>query len=321
MWGSLVDYTWLDEKIQSGLTNKKTVCLFIWDEAISFSLDFSKCVAKYKSNPVYVITHLDDFCMLNYKDQGIENIIEIPWWLLNDALCYYKLCDKNLQIEEFDSNYNFLCMINRYEKHKHDLVNELVDADLHKFGYISATNYCRIDKNKQGLYQLSHTHPYPKLNHPSGKIRANAEVNGIHVSANVENFLKIEKQYRNIPLIINPETSYGTFMTSEKSLWPLLLGRLCLISGRWRIMRDIQRFYDVDFSSYINLEFDEIHGWTDDLQKTRIRTMISHNKDLIKNSEDIYQSLQSDLEQARWTIGKNMYEFFVQQLAQIPKIN
>jgi hypothetical protein len=86
-------------------------------------------------------------------------------------------------------------------------------------------------------------------------------------------------------------------------------------------MRDIQRFYDVDFSSYMNLEFDEIQGWTEQDQQNRVSTMISHNKDLIKDSRDIYQSLQSKLEQARWTIGKNMYDFFVQQIAQIPKIN
>ena len=65
-----------------------------------------------------------------------------------------------------------------------------------------------------------------------------------------------------------------------------------------------------------------IHGWTDDYQQTCIiRTMINDNKDLIRDSKNIYQSLKSDLEQARWTIGKNMYNFFVQQLAHIPQIN
>jgi len=322
MWQSTVDYTWLDNKIISALDRNKTVCLFIWDEDISFDSNFIKCVLKYQSSPVYVITQLDDFCMLRYRDQGIQNIIEIPWWLLNDCLCYYRVCNQNLSINEFDSDYNFLCMVYRYEKHKLDLVKELGNAGLHQFGCITLNDYSTVDADTQNFCQLFHVPPpYPKLNHPLGKTRANSEINGVHVSANIENFLQIQKHYRNIPLIINPETSYGIFMTTEKSLWPLLLGRLCLVSGRWKIMNYIQRFYDVDFSSYINLEFDEIHGWTDDHQQTRIRTMIAQNKELITDSKDIYQSLQSKLEQARWTIGKNMYEFFVQQLAQIPQTN
>ena len=321
MWQSTVDYTWLDNKIISALDRNKTVCLFIWDEDISFDSNFIKFVLKYQSSPVYVITQLDDFCMLRYRDQGIQNIIEIPWWLLNDCLCYYRVCNQNLSINEFDSDYNFLCMVNRYEKHKLDLVKELGNAELHQFGCITLTDYSTVGTDTQNFCQPSRLPLYQKLNHPLGKIRANSEINSVHVSANVENFLQIQKHYRNIPLIINPETSYGTFMTSEKSLWPLLLGRLCLISGRWRIMHYIQRFYDVDFSSYINLEFDEIHSWSDDQQQTRIRTMIAQNKELITDSKDIYQSLQSKLEQARWTIGKNMYEFFVRQLAQIPQTN
>lgn len=321
MWLSRVDYTWLDKKIKDSLNNKKTVCLFIWDEDISFDPNFTKCVIKYQSSPVYVITQLDNFCMLHYKDQGIENIIEIPWWLLNDCLCYYRVCDENLLINEFDSDYNFLCMINRNEKHKHDLVTELTNANLNKFGRITVPNYDHIDANKQSLYQLSHMPPYPNLNHALGQTRANAEINGIQVSGNVENYLKIEKNYRNIPLIINPETTPGSFQMTEKCLWPLLLGRLCLIAGRWELMNSIQRFYDVDFSSYINLDFDKIQGWTDEDHQTRKRTMILDNKDLIKDSKDIYKSLQPNLEQARWTVGKNMYEFFVQQLARIPLIH
>jgi len=321
IWESRTDYVWLDNKIMSALDRNKTVCLFIWDEYISFDSNFIKCVLKYQSSPVYVITQLDDFCMLRYRDQGIQNIIEIPWWLLNDCLCYYRVCNQNLSIDEFDSDYNFLCMVNRYEKHKLDLVKELGNAGLHQFGKLTVSDYSLVDADTQNFCQQANLLPYATLNHPLGKIRANSEINGVQASANVENFLQIEKHYRNIPLIINPETCYGTFMTSEKSLWPLLLGRLCLISGRWKIMGYMQRFYDVDFSSYINLEFEEIHGWTDDHQQTRIRTMIAHNKDLIRDSKDVYQSLQSKLEQARWTIGKNIYDFFVQQLAQIPKIN
>lgn len=314
-------YAWLDKKIVSALNRNKTVCVFVWDEDILFDPNFSKCLVKYQSSPVYLITQLDDFCMLNYKDQGIENIIEIPWWLLNECLCYYRLCNQNLLINEFDPNYNFLCMVHRHEKHKLDLIKELGNTELHQFGCITLGKHSTADTEVQNFCQPMHLPPFPERNHFLGTTRANSEINKIHISGNTNNFLQIEKHYRNIPLIINPETSYGTFFTTEKSLWPLLLGRLCLISGRWKIMNYMQRFYDIDFSSYVNLEFDEIHGWTDDHQQTRIRTMISKNKDLIQDGRDIYKSLQPDLEQARWTIGKNMYDFFVKQLSQIPKIN
>jgi len=316
-----LDYSWLDKKIVSALNCGKTVCLFIWDEDISFIPSFIECVLKYQSDPVYVITQLDDFCMLRYRDQGIQNIIEIPWWLLNECLCYYRLCNQSSMINVFHSDHNFLCMINRPQKHKLDLVKELGNAGLDQLGYITVIDKSTVDTDIQKFCQQSKMPPFRNIHCPLGTTRANSIINGIHVSGSVENSLLIEKQLSHIPLIINPESSCGIFFTTEKSLWPLLLGRLCLISGRWRIMRYIQRFYDIDFSSYINLEFDEIHGWTDDYHENRVRTMISHNKDLIKDSKDIYKNLQHDLEKARWTIGKNMYEFFVQQLSQIPKIN
>jgi len=336
MWQSYRDYGWLDNKIAAALEDNKTVGLFIWDEDISFSSLFIKCLLKYQSSPVYIISQLDDFSIsCCYKNQGIQNIIEVPWWLLNECLCYYRVCDSNLLINKFDSDYNFLCIVNRYAKHKLDLIRELGNTGLHQFGLITVSDHSTVDADIQNFCQQS-THPlYPN----NARSRAaqerkintdaetkvidfgNREINDIHISAAVANFLQIEKQYPTIPLIINPETSYGCFLTTEKSLWPLLVGRLCLISGRRRVMRDMQRFYDVDFSLYLNLEFDEIHGWTEQDQQNRIRTMISHNKDLIKDSKDIYQSLQSTLEQSRWTIGKNMYDFFVRQIAQIPKIN
>lgn len=333
MWQSYRDYEWLDNKIAAALEDNKTVGLFIWDENISFNSLFIKCLLKYQSNPVYIISQLDDFSIFCcYKNQGIQNIIEVPWWLLNDCLCYYRVYNSNLLTNKSESDYNFLCMVNRYEKHKLNLIRELGNAGLYQFGYITVSDHSTVDADIQNFCQQSPYLPYSNLSQTwAARCQVadavvnidfgNTEVNGIHISANVENFLQIEKQYPTIPLIINPETSYGCFFTTEKSLWPLLLGRLCLISGRRGVMRDIQRFYDVDFSSYINLEFDEIQGWTEQDQQNRVSTMISHNKDLIKDSKDIYQSLQSKLEQARWTIGKNMYDFFVRQIAQIPKIN
>jgi hypothetical protein len=320
IWESYTNYTWLDNAINLALKNNKTVCLVIWDEDVALTPEFARCLLKYQECPVYLITQLDEYCTLDYRDCGIKNIIELPWWLLNDSLCYYRLCNRNNIIAKFDARYNFLCMINRHEPHKINLINSLGRNELNEYGYITASNYKKLSKETQKFCYPSSNGPYPILNHVLGKTRANSVIGGINVSANVENFLKLEKQYQNVPLIINPESSCGVFFSTEKSLWPLLIGRLCLLSGRWNLMNYIQRFYDVDFSSYIDLSFDHMPGFTVEDHQNRIECMISSNKNLIKNSKEIYQMFGPAIESARWTIGKNLYKFFVQQLEGIPKL-
>ena len=74
----------------------------------------------------------------------------------------------------------------------------------------------------------------------------------------------------------------------------------------------IQRFYDVDISQFANTDYDLI---PDDRQ--RLSTMVSDNQNLIKNARDIQQQLQPALQSARWTVGANLYKFFVEQLESI----
>lgn len=309
-WDSYESYDWLDQRIQSALTNSKTVCLFVWDEDIGFGRQFADCVVKYQDCPVYVITQRDSFCMLYYIDQGIKNILEIPWWLLNDCLVYYKLCSKNNTINKFNDQ-NFLCMVNRLQEHKCFLIDQLLQFKDH--GVITTTQ-------KYKNHDLSTMPPYPKLNVPSGKTRANSNINGVWASANVENFLRIESTYKNIPLIINPDTNFGMFQLTEKSMWPLLLGRLMMVAGRHSIMESTQRFYDVDFSEYLNLDFDlEYHHYDLDHAELRIKKMINDNSNLIISAQETYKKLSQRLEAARWTLGKNFYNFFVEQFKKIPK--
>jgi hypothetical protein len=82
--------------------------------------------------------------------------------------------------------------------------------------------------------------------------------------------------------------------------------------GRPGTMKWIQRFYDIDLSQFVNLDYDS-DGDTD----SRLYRMISDNQQLIKNSSAVYQQLKSDLESARWTLGANMYKFFISQLESI----
>lgn len=303
-------YDWLDQIIRQKLEQGKIVSIFIWDENISFNKNFIDCIKKYQNRSVYLITQLDDFSALIYKDHGITNILEIPWWLLNDCLVYYRLCDRNNIIEEF-SDHNFLCMIGRPEEHKYLLAKELQNRLLDGYGLITSL------EDKQN-FKKSKFPPYPKLNHPLGKTRANKNINGIWASANVENFLCIEKTYKSIPLIVNVETSIGCFFTTEKSIWPLLLGRLCLIGGRHRIMTDLQRFFDVKFRDYMNMDFDQkYHGVDMPTFQKRISQMIDDNQKLFIGTKSIYQKFSADLENARWTLGENFYNFFVAQIKKI----
>jgi hypothetical protein len=89
----------------------------------------------------------------------------------------------------------------------------------------------------------------------------------------------------------------------------VLLGKLFLIYGRPGSMAWIQRFYDIDISRFANTEYDSI---VDDAQ--RLSKMVSDNHHLIKNAHTIQQQLYPDLQSARWTLGANLYKFFISQL-------
>jgi hypothetical protein len=124
--------------------------------------------------------------------------------------------------------------------------------------------------------------------------------------------LYLDQAYHDIPLAINPETVVSDFKSTEKSIWPILLGKLFLVYGRQGSMTWIQRFYDIDIARFANIEYDLISSSTDRLIK-----MVDDNRDLIKNAHSLYQQLQPELQEARWTLGANLYKFFVSQLEEI----
>jgi hypothetical protein len=74
----------------------------------------------------------------------------------------------------------------------------------------------------------------------------------------------------------------------------------------------IQRFYDVDIALFASTEYDSIPN-----DRQRLSTMVSDNQNLIKNARDIHHQLQPALQSARWTLGANLYKFFVVQLESI----
>jgi hypothetical protein len=74
----------------------------------------------------------------------------------------------------------------------------------------------------------------------------------------------------------------------------------------------MQKFYDVDISKFLNLEFDSINGID-----TKIEMMIDQNRDFILNSKKIYAENLDEIQTAKNTITPNMYKFLLSQLNKI----
>ena len=209
-------------------------------------------------------------------------------------------------------------MIKRNDTHKTQLVNELIDTGIADYGLISVLKIPpNLSHHGQEKIQLTQVpwHPLPcqTLNDPK-KSRIYIAQKNIYISDMILALHDIEKLYKNIPLVIHPESTLGIFLNTEKCLWPILLGKIFLIYGRPQLMQSIQEFYDIDLDKIINLNFDT-YGF--DEHKQRLTTLVSDNRDLLINAQNVYVEYQDQLENARWSIGKNMYRFFCKQLEKI----
>jgi hypothetical protein len=319
-WQDYNNYEWLDRAIKQGLETGKTVCIVPWDEKIisPYHLKLSEVLNKYEHDPVWLITQLNEEDQKIYKFQHkiLCKMLELPWWVLNDCLGYYATTDRKQHAHIGSSNY--LCMLGRYNPHKFDLATELRKQGLDNAGVITVMDPKQYPKENLEFCQPNPLKPYRNLPKSWPKMAAQVLINNTMVSSNVENFLYIEDQYADIPLMINPETTCGIFFNTEKSLWPLLLGKLMLVYGKPGVMSHVQRFYDVDFGRYADLSFDQpTSDWSDEGNQARLTMLVERNQDLIRDCSNVYNQLQPELESARWTLGPNIYKYFVQQLEKI----
>jgi hypothetical protein len=325
-WDSPDNYNWLDIKIQQGLAQGRSVVIIAEDEHVIFTVNaqLTRILNNYVNSPVYYITMLDYAAQESYrkKHQFRIKILELPWVLLNDCLTYYRVADTATDFVPNDNNHNFFCLIgNTSASHKADLARELHKKQLSSYGLITVNRNCGFPEDLLEFCQVNQEIVYdPTTNPDYPMIARQVNINGVWVSKNVENYLYIDQKYHNIPLAINPETVTGNFKSTEKSIWPVLLGKLFLIYGRPGTMAWIQRFYDIDITRFANTTYDSISSFDSgfDFDKKRLTTMIDTNHELIKNAKDIQAQLHPELESARWTLGKNLYKFFVSQLELIP---
>jgi len=318
----MANYDWLESKIQLGLSQGRSVVIIPEDEHVVFAVNtqLTTILNNYVNSPVYWITMLDSLAQQVYRErhQFRIKILELPWLLLNECLTYYLVANTATNFMPNDQNYNFFCLIgNTASRHKGNLARELHNRRLSSHGLITVNKNCSIDADLLEFCQVNQEVVYdPSINPDYPMIARQTNVNGTWVSQNVKNYLYIDQQYHHIPLAINPETITSAFKSTEKSIWPILLGKLFLIYGRPGSMAWIQRFYDIDITSFANIAYDAIPGF--DSNKIRLNRMIDDNRDLIQNAKDIQTQLQPQLECARWTLGRNLYKFFVSQLEFIP---
>jgi hypothetical protein len=228
------------------LTNKKIVCVVPWDEHVIFlrNIQLENILNKYTNDPVYWITNLEPNASDVYTSQHIwQNyhlfkikIIELPWWLLNDCLGYYSIADKTIHAYDYNET-NYTCMINHATLHKFELPRQLKKNNLSKCGKFTIANLYEIPVDLTDIFVESTLPVFQKYNLNYQREGAQTLVNGVWISKNVENFNNIEKQIKNIPLVLNSETIMIKLFATEKSIWPILLGKLFLIHGRPNIMQ------------------------------------------------------------------------------------
>lgn len=321
-WHDIFDYAWLRQIIDTNLPDKK-ICIVIWDEDIigQPNNELAAVLNQYAQEPVYLITLLSDENQEIYR--RVSNIhckiLHLPWWLLNDVLTYYAV-EKNIDqaVQPKKTNHQYLCMVgNATSKHKSDLIEYLRRKDLHRHGLITVQNYAYHPEHFRDFVTENCVHPYKNINTHWEKMAAQTQINGIWISGNVENFLHIERTY-DMPLIINAETSPGIFQSTEKSLWPALLGKMYLLYGGPGIMSYIQQFHDMPQTRFANTQFDGMIGdWSEQAYLDRLDAMLDDNLYLIKNAREIFMDLQRELENVRWNVGRNLYNFFISQLEKI----
>jgi hypothetical protein len=312
-----LNHSLLYDIIQTLLANGKTVFVVPFDEYVmnDDNYNFPETLNKFINDPVYFVTEMDQEQSLYWKFQKNLKckILELPFILVNDAICYYKIKESAEQIPS-KSEHNFLCMVNRTEKSKYDLLKKIHQLGLHKYGLVTYRGVDAPEFVKENFVFNPHG-PMDPCNLPTRNRQEAGQVyvNNILVSSNVLNYVHIHNTY-DVPLIINPESTVGIFPATEKSMWPALLGKMYLIYGHQHIMQWPDRFSSYGPGNFCNLLFDQIEGYNDKSHELRLEKMLLDNEYLIKHAKEIYKEHRAGLEENRDNFVFNLYDFFRNQV-------
>lgn len=312
-------YEWLRNTIDAALLNSKIVLVMLYDEDVLAYSDrpfLANVLNTFTNDTVYFVTQMDSNTTY-IEDHNIQcKILELPWIPLNDCMCYDAL---NIPYESTSTNdYSYISLMGVPHPHRIDLVSKLSTNNLASNGLITVmtpTEYHQLPASLQHICKINPNPPYkePKCNGFPDDFpneRGCYSEGGLLVSGNVKNFIQLQKDYNDIPLTIHAETSLDAFFNTEKSIWPVLLGKLFLVYGRPGTMAWIQRFYEINMSDYVDLAFDCA-------TKDRLDHMLNDNREFILNSRSIHQQLGEQIREARYKLGENLYNFFTSQLDKI----
>ena len=323
---SEVDYSWLSAEIEQAIKSGKKAILLFNDEQIFYEKNdqLTEIINYYKDEPVYGISAFEpDRITQHYRDRhGLEcNMLEFPFINFNECLVYDKIrslrnCPYFLPNMDQNCDDTFFAVTGRYESFRKTLLTTLIDRKLNTHGILTILkDNVELFSDLKEYITVDSYDPYyrvPVSDHE--KMGAQfLETENIWLSCNTKNFLYIEQQYQKYPLVIVPESCPYDFFSTEKSFWPALIGKLFLTIGSLGSMNYMQKFYDVDMSKFLNLEFDR----ADVSIEERIEMMIDQNRDFILNSKKIYAENLDEIQTAKNTITPNMYKFLLSQLNKI----
>ena len=325
------DYSWLPERIDQSLAQGMRVGLLVEDEHVAFSPNqqLINIVNCYRDQPVYWLTQFDqDRINRHYVGtHGIQcKILELPWVILNECLMYNSVKQHRVPTlvsrgSRFYNDQNtFFTLTGRYEPFRKRLLEKLIDHGLNRHGLLTIQNTEDSIEfyNLRGQVSIESHYPYgdqPIKVH--AKMAAQIKQNNHWTSCNTQNFLHIERTYLHYPLAVIPETCPYNYFSTEKSVWPILLGKLFLIFGSAGCMQYIQRFYDVDMSQFLNLDFDSIDILNHHDVDHKLDLMLTRNRDFILDAHRVYDQYRDQLQAARNTLGPNLYRFVQEQVARI----
>lgn len=323
-----VDYSWLPEKIEQALARGQKVGLLVEDEHVFFpqNQQLTSIVNHYQDQAVYWLSeHDQDRIKKHYQErhQLQCKMLELPWGMLNECLMYNNVKQHGVStvVSRGARPHNkFFTLTGRYEPFRKRLLEKLIDHGLGHHGLLTIQNTPYNDAAYDLGDQVTVEPHYPYGDHPNkmlAKMAAQFEQNNHWISCNTQNFLHIEQTYCHYPLTIIPETFYHDYFATEKSVWPILLGKMFLILGSQGCMQNIQRFYDVDMSKFLNLEFDYMPAVTTQQLDLKIDHMLASNREFILNAHQVYNQRRDQLQAARNTLGPHLYRFVQAQIARI----
>jgi hypothetical protein len=319
-----VDYEWLPHTIEQALRSGQKIGLLVEDEHVAAdpNRQLIDIVNHYQDQSVYWLTQHDQkrIGLIYQKSHGLQcKTLEFPWVILNECLMYDKVKPKILTKQKIirPTKNAFFTLTGRYEPFRERLLEKLVEHDLHSHGLLT-TLHAPHNPNLKDHVTINSDNIYggrPIKSH--APMAAQFLEKNIWISCNTQNFLHMEQTYQHYPLAIIPETFYHDYFSTEKSVWPTLLGKLFLIFGSAGCMKYIQRFYNIDLSEFLNLDFDNMESFSDQTHDLKLDCMLESNKNFILNSNEIYNQNYQRIQSARNTIGPNLYQFVLDQVAQI----